>query len=975
MASNPFDQFDAMPDGEVAPRARLSVVTAAAPAAPPVPTLSAPASELPAQGNPFDQFDPAPITDSGMTTGWREDAPVEATRQLSSADTATFYKMLQGDGRPRATAEELRQFVASKGLALSNADEIVAQRDKEGQISGQINYPLPRPTDPSSIHGAALRGATQGASLGFGDEIHGVAAGTKAALTGGSYTDAYDSTVDADRGRLAADEEQHPYASLAGNLVGSLAVPFVGEEAGLVRGTDEVAQAAYRAARLEGFTADEARTIAQRQIAWRLAKEGAAYSGAYGAGSANGGPGQRLVGAATGAVGGAALGGGLGFVGTKLAPILYDARVAARSLPVEPLSDAAQVGQAADRQGISILPQDVGGRGIIRSTQGAAQSPFGAKTIGQAADRLYDSFSGRMNDLAGDAPSPIDAGNIIGARAADTASRAAAAADRTSSGIVDALGTPADTTGAGQLIQRGVSRFIDETADRASELYNQVPIAADQPAQLGNTRRLLNDLTADWQSNPQLGSIFRSGRLANFLDALTPNVQRTETGLLDAAGNPVTRDVTQGGSLSWQDLSEFRTRVGDMLSDPNLTEKIAPRQLRALYGALSSDMEATARDAGPDAFSRWRRANNFYDGRMKRINDTFSLVLGNKNDATPNEAFAAVQSMLKPGSTGNTAAFARIMRSMSSQDADAVRATIVNDARGGRQFDPDAFANAWGKLSERGKSALLPQPGMRVLMDDAAGRAALDTRNPFAGLSGEQVYSRLEAMAGNKGDANRFQATLSGLSPDEANSVRSTFIDRMGRAAPGAQNAEGNAFSISRWLTRWNSMTPEAQTSLFGRGELRAAMRDLATVADRVKASERLAGHSNTGAVMEWNKTNVALWSAVGSLLTGHPLVAAGLAAPAAYQRISAELMTSPRLLRWLTRVPKQADRAGQFNYLSKLQTIAAREPAIADGALALREYLRGALDSVPGRAAAGENVGNGGQKPPDRQDQANGQQ
>jgi hypothetical protein len=902
--------------------------------------------------------------------GFADEAPKEASKQLTAEDTAAFYKMLRGEGVPQADADQLRQFMASKGLTLQNADEIVAARDKGLGVNGSISYPLPKPADPSSTIGASVRGATQGATLGFGDEAHGLAAGADALLHGGSFTDAYDRTVDADRGRLAADEDQHPYASLAGNILGSVALPVGLEKAGITAGMDAVATVAYRDARLEGFSADEARQIAQRSVTWRLAKEGAAYGAAYGAGSANGGPGERLVGAGTGAIEGGAGGAALGVMGERLAPRLYDARVAVRAQPLEPLADAAQVAQAADRQGISILPQDVGGPGIARATQGAAQSPFGAKTVGAAADRLYDSFKGRVGELAGEASAPVDAGALVGERAASAAGRATTAADRTSRAVQDAIAEPGDSTGAGQLIQRGVSRFMDDTADRASELYGQVPIAADQPAKLDGTRRLLDDLTTEWQSNPKLGAIFQNRRLSGFLDALTPNVTKTETGLLDAAGNPITRDVTEGGNLSWQDLSEFRTRVGDMLADPNLTEKIAPRQLRSLYGALSTDMEATAKDAGPQAFARWKRANDFYDGRMKRINDTFSLVLGKSGDATPNEAYAALQAMLKPGASGNAAAFGRILRSMPSADASTVRATIVNDARGGRAFDPDAFARAWGQLSERGKSALLPQPGMRSLMDDAAGRAAIDTRNPFAGLSGEKVFAKLEAMAGSKGDAGRFATTLNALSPEEATVVRSTFIDRLGRAAPGAQNAEGDAFSIARWLTRWNMMTPEAKSALFGRGELRAAMNDLSTVAERAKASERLAGHSNTGAIVEMNKTNTALWTAIVAFFTGHPIVAAGLAAPAAYQRISAEMLTSPRLLRFLARAPKQADVGGQLAYLSKLNTIAAREPAIASNVLHLREYLRDAIAQSPGRAAAGQQVGDGREIPPDQRRQ-----
>ncbi|WP_010161389.1 hypothetical protein [Sphingomonas sp. PAMC 26617] len=975
MLNDPWEQFQRADTGFVGGDAELNSPTpevsnrSVAPAAP---------AES-ASTDPFEKFqrDPghaqAAEAPDQMAGGFGDQLPDEPLSKLSPKDEAQYNALLHSAG-----PDELQQFLERRGFASDHAALTAFTHDRDVSLrAGKpvnygVTYKMPKAVS-SGTGSAFVHGGEQGITLGTGDEIHGLISGVNASLHGENFTDAYNTTVDQDRAQLGADQQEHPYATLAGNLAGNLVLPVIGEEAGLTRSMSAVAENSYRAARLEGFTANEARTIASKSIARHMATEGAAYGGAYGAGSANGGPGERLLGGVTGAVEGAAGGALLGLAGQKLAPAIYASRIAKRALPMAEIPEAALVARAAERQGVDILPQDVGGRGIQRATQGAAQSPFGAKVVGDAADRLYTSFSGRVGELAGDAPSPRDAGNIVGDRAAEVANRSVAAADHTSGAVERALAAPSDTTGAGQLIQRGVSRFMDDTAERASALYDQVPVAADQQAQLGSTRRLLNDFTAEWRSNPQLGAIFRNGRLSNFLDALTPNVTRTETGLLDASGAPMTRDVTEGGALSWQDLSEFRTRVGDMLADPNLTEKIAPRQLRALYGSLTSDMEATARDASPEALARWRRANDYYDGRMKRINDTFSMVLGKKGDATPNEAFAAVQGMLKPGSTGNAAAFSRIMRSMPAEDANTVRASIVRDARGGREFDPAAFTKVWGQLSERGKSALLPQLGMRVMMDDAAGQAALEGRSPFAGLSGEQIFAKLDAMAGNRGDSNRFQATMARLSPEEANAVRSTFIHQGGRALPGAQNAEGDAFSISRWLTRWNTMTPESKAVLFGRGELRASMNDLALLAERIKGSEKLAGHSNTGGINEFSKTSMSLWSAAGAAVLGHPIVAVGLAMPAAYQRISAEMLTSPRLLRWLTRIPKEADRAGQLGYLSKLSTIAAREPVIAHNVLDLREFLRTAISRSPEKAAA-QNVGDSRQEPPYERDSTNGQ-
>ncbi len=949
-AADPWSEF-APADPTGPDMAATNVQTAPGPAAAPAPA-AAPTADAPAPGSKGDQWSefkpapdsPAPITDSGTTMGFADQAPTEASKQLSLEDTATFYRMLRGDGMPKASADELRTFIGSKGLSLSNADEIVQDRDAGRGVVGSISYPLPKVETGDGATGAAARGAADGMTLGLaprlfavGDTVNDLAAGKGFDYTG---------NLDTERGRAATDEEDHFGAHIAGELLGGLVLPVGVEKAGLTATVESVGLAAGRDALREGLSMSDARAIASRAITKRLAGEGAAYGGAYGFNSSYGSPSQRLLSAGTGAAEGGIGGAVLGGIGEKVAPLLSDARAAGRALPAAEKSDAADVAQAAKDQNVAILPQDIGGPTIQRATQGAAQTTFGARTVSDAANRLYDSFDNRVGEVAGGKSGPVDAGTVVGDRAQQAADRASLAADRTSAGIRDALGSPVDETAAGQLIQRGVSRFMDETAQRIHSLYEAIPITADRPAQLGQTRQFLNNANAEWQSNPKLGALFQNGRLASYLDALTPNTTKADTGLLDAAGKPITRDVTDGGALNWQDLKDFRTHVGDMLANPRLDEKIAPRQLQGLYGSLSQDMEATAKDAG--AYPQWRRANDYADGRMKRINDTFSMVLGARKDATPNEAYTAMQSMLRGGSTGNAAAFGRIMRSIPSDDANAVRSSIVSDARGGSQFDPNKLTKVWSGLSERGKSALLPQPGMRSLMDDAATRAAASDRNPLAGKSPEQIYSALETMAGNRGDSIRFRTTMAKLSPDEANTVRAAFINEGGKGAPGAQNGTGDAFSIARWLTKYNTISDTSKDTLFGSGDLRKNMDQLALLADRVKKSEKLAGHSNTGAVLGFNKTTGGLAAVVGAIVTGHPLIAAGLATPIAYQRISAEMLTSPRLLNWLARVPAKPNLAAQEAHLARLSSIAKAEPAIAGSVLALQRRIQDMMATTP---------------------------
>ena len=939
MSPNPFYDLDPDAGGFVAGDPNVNGTVASPPSPSPSPSPSQRAAPPPAGGasaNPFDRIDPpSPQPADKLEGHFGDDMPAQPATRMSPEDEAHLHALYQ-----TGTQDDILAFQHSKGFSTDTAQlaKFVAGRDAGMKGGDDVRYTL-APAPYGDDGRAAVRGAAQGATFGTSDEIHGFLNGVTSLLHGGNYSDVYDRTVDADRAQLGYDTEHHGVQSFLGNLAGGLLTGVGWEKSGLTATKEAIALRAGSEAVASGATAQEAQVIAARAVAKQMAVEGGAFGTAYGVGSGDGGVQQRLTGGIEGGIAGAAGGALLGKLGVRSAA---NSLVDGAEAPAA--TDASQVAQAAERQGVSILPQDVGGEGIGRATQGAAQSTFGSPVVRRAADRLYSSFSNRVGELAGDAAKPADAGNIVASQAAQAADRSTAAAASTSGAVQAALGDAPDATGAGQLVQRGVSRFMDDTADKAKQLYDKVPIAAAQPAQLGATRRVLQDMTAEWESNPKLGAIFQNNRLSGYLDALTPNAQKTDTGLLDASGQPITKDVTEGGSLSWQDLSEFRTRVGDMLADPRMSEKIAPRQLRALYGSLTQDMEATAQSASPEALSSWKRANNYYDGRMKRVQNTLSMVVGDRKDATPNEGFSTLQSMLKDGPTGNASAFSRVMRSIPPDDATAVRSAIVSNMRGGPQFDPDKFSGAWGKLSERGKSALLPEPGMRLMMDDAAGRAATTQRNPFAGMSGEQVFTALDKMASNKGDAARFRSTLASLSPEEANTVRSTFIDQGGRAAPGSQNNDGSAFSISRWLTRWNKMSDDAKSTLFGAGELRSNMDDLALLADRVKKSEGLAGHSNTGAVNNFNATTGGLWGATALLLSGHPVLAAGAAAPAAYQRLSAEILTSPRLLRWLTRVPNKPNVAAETAHLKMLSKIAASEPAIGQNVLQLQALLRPSL-------------------------------
>ncbi|RPF70442.1 hypothetical protein [Aurantiacibacter spongiae] len=204
--------------------------------------------------------------------------------------------------------------------------------------------------------------------------------------------------------------------------------------------------------------------------------------------------------------------------------------------------------------------------------------------------------------------------------------------------------------------------------------------------------------------------------------------------------------------------------------------------------------------------------------------------------------------------------------------------------------------------------------------------------------SGEQIMQAIGRMT--RSDNAKLAKFLDALPEEDAGTVRATIISQLGRATDGAQNAAGDAFSLSRFLTEWNRMTPGAKRTLFG-GEERAALDNLATVAEGTKEAQRFANFSNTGSVL-------------GLLTTGGG-VTADLASGGAFaggQYLTARLLASPKFARWLARMPKNPDAIER--HLEGLGRIAAAETAIAGDALGLQQALAAQFGG-PMRLAAEE--------------------
>jgi hypothetical protein len=171
----------------------------------------------------------------------------------------------------------------------------------------------------------------------------------------------------------------------------------------------------------------------------------------------------------------------------------------------------------------------------------------------------------------------------------------------------------------------------------------------------------------------------------------------------------------------------------------------------------------------------------------------------------------------------------------------------------------------------------------------------------------EEIYKSVFSSVSDGG--TRLRALKNNFTEDEWGSLAGSYLKRMGLANPGGQNAAGDAFSPSTFMTVWGKTSKEAKYELFGgsHNELRQELDRLVGVVESMKNLRGQANTSNSaGAIMMVNAFNalgtigtlVATGHVLPAITTGAALVGGTVAAPIG----AAKLMTNPGFVKWLAK-------------------------------------------------------------------------
>ena len=449
----------------------------------------------------------------------------------------------------------------------------------------------------------------------------------------------------------------------------------------------------------------------------------AAGEGAIMGALSGGGPLGTLLGAASGTAGQAAKESGAGPLGQAGASVAVGLGVPAMGKIAAGAIRIAFAGTAARR---------TEARAALDLIQGG--DPDAAVSLGQVAGGIAPTVQGGLRNT----PTAISRfRKSFDEQAENMRGQMGQIADRVT-------GRKATPEAAGRVVQRGIEDgFIPRFRGMANELYGKVfaMLPKDFTVQPVNTAKIF----------------IAQGNLAAKARPFSENIA---TPTLKKWGDDLaqTLDDSPDGSISFEVLKEFRSKIGNMISGTDLVTDVAKGDLKQLYGALSQDMKYAIAQTNPKALPAWNRAQLYWEKGSDRIQNVLQPIMDKK---TPEVAFKALFNGSRDGAT----VLRSTMRSLGPEERRVVGATVLRNIgkakpfdqdEVGQLFDPQVFLTRWNTYSPEARTALVESMGpmMGKDLDRLAKVASMQKAayrvmpNPAGTASNTAFWGIMTAMAG-----------------------------------------------------------------------------------------------------------------------------------------------------------------------------------------------------------------------------------
>lgn len=301
---------------------------------------------------------------------------------------------------------------------------------------------------------------------------------------------------------------------------------------------------------------------------------------------------------------------------------------------------------------------------------------------------------------------------------ASFAERQGQAIGKKAEAIADELAFKFSPTDAGNVIEKGIAGpggFVSRFKAGQKALYDKLDqyIRPQTPVKVSRTVKALADLNAGIPGAKNLSKFFQNARIQGIEGALAEDMggtPQTASAILQESGQPFTKAGTPPGeTMPYEAIKRLRTLVGGELENTSLASDVPRSKWKALYGALSGDLEDAAKATGnAQAVKAMDRANRFTRAGHARIEDVLDKVV---RQGTPEKVYDLATDDMRTGATRINA----IMRSLQPAERDVVRSAFIRRmglAKAGQQgaegdrFSTQTFLMNWNTISPEAKRVM-----------------------------------------------------------------------------------------------------------------------------------------------------------------------------------------------------------------------------------------------------------------------------
>lgn len=270
-----------------------------------------------------------------------------------------------------------------------------------------------------------------------------------------------------------------------------------------------------------------------------------------------------------------------------------------------------------------------------------------------------------------------------------------------------------DKPAVGAALQRGLSDFVETASGKFASLDNTLKgmFSPQQKFQLTHTEDALAKLSKVSPDLPEFSASLKDPNIKNWYDRLrvdtsgTP-AQQVSTGVLNASGQPITRNIPgqpfQG--VSMQTLMDVRSDIGTNIKQQTLLGKKPDAQYDKIYSAISSDIDAAVK--GTPAEAAFARRNNYWKSFRGRVDDFLDHIAVNPNKT---ESYLDTLSGANVGREQILAVRRSVEPEVWKSVASAKLAQMGQDTKLG-QFSLQKFVTEYKKMADSpvGSSAITP---------------------------------------------------------------------------------------------------------------------------------------------------------------------------------------------------------------------------------------------------------------------------